>query len=67
MRKLENAEFDKTPGAQIHRLTKPGSRYLNLNPYEVLQVSTDATMDIIKAHYRQVRMLTKALKTRPSR
>ncbi|KAF1742764.1 hypothetical protein MXB_2726, partial [Myxobolus squamalis] len=57
VKQLENGPFDKSPGAQITRLTKSGSRYLNLNPYEVLKVSTDATMDTIKSHFRQLSKL----------
>ncbi len=32
---VEQQESQWTSEKQIHRLTKPGSKYLNLNPYEV--------------------------------
>lgn len=34
----EKADSVWTSAIQIERLTKPGSKYLNLNPYEALQV-----------------------------
>ncbi|KII68272.1 DnaJ subfamily C member 8 [Thelohanellus kitauei] len=64
VKKLETPELDKSSGFQVNRLTKPGSKYLNLNPYEVLQISTDASMDDIKSRYRQMSKLVHPDKNR---
>lgn len=42
---------------QINRLLRPGSTYFNLNPFEVLQLDTKATVDQIKKKYRSLSML----------
>lgn len=46
-----------TPKQQIERLLRPGSTYFNLNPFEVLQVEPDATLDEIKKKYRRLSIL----------
>jgi len=54
---IERRDEDLTSDKQIERLTKPGSKYLNLNPYEVLQISPKATEDEIKKKFRQLSIL----------
>ena len=41
-----------TPRQQIDRLLKPGYAYRNLNPFEVLQVDPDLTLDEVKKKFR---------------
>jgi hypothetical protein len=41
-----------TPKQQIDRLLKPGYTYRNLNPFEVLQVDPDLSIDDIKKKFR---------------
>jgi len=54
---IERRDEVLTSDKQIERLTKPGSKYLNLNPYEVLQVSPKATAEEIKKKFRQLSIL----------
>ena len=49
---------------QIHRLLKPGSKYLNLNPYEVLQMSPDATEEQLRKQYKRLSILVHPDKNR---
>ncbi|KRY30300.1 DnaJ -like protein subfamily C member 8, partial [Trichinella spiralis] len=39
---------------QIHRLTKPGSTYLNLNPYDVLLLPLESTVEEMRKQYRRI-------------
>ena len=41
----------------ILRITISGSTYRNLNPYEVLQVDPDASLDDVKKKYRRLSIL----------
>lgn len=50
-------ESEWSAARQIERLTRPGSKYFNLNPYEVLQVSPDADEDTVKRAYRRLSVL----------
>lgn len=43
-----------TPKQQIDRLLRPGSSYFNLNPFEVLQIDPETTIDEVKKKYRRV-------------
>lgn len=43
-----------TPKQQIDRLLRPGSSYFNLNPFEVLHIDPDTTVEEIKKKYRRV-------------
>lgn len=54
---IERRDEVLTSDKQIERLTKPGSKYLNLNPYEVLQISPKATDDEIKKCFRKLSIL----------
>ncbi|KRY13184.1 DnaJ -like protein subfamily C member 8 [Trichinella patagoniensis] len=42
---------------QIHRLTKPGSTYLNLNPYDVLLLPLESTVEEMRKQYRRLSIL----------
>jgi len=54
---IERRDEDLTSDKQIERLTKPGAKYLNLNPYEVLQIPPDSTEAVIKKKFRQLSIL----------
>lgn len=57
MKEIEKRDSVLTPKQQIERLLRPGSTYFNLNPFEVLQVEPDATLDEIKKKYRRLSIL----------
>ena len=42
---------------QIERLTRPGSSYFNLNPFEVLQIDPEVTDEEIKKRFQQLSIL----------
>lgn len=46
-----------TSSHQINRLLRPGSSYLNLNPFEVLQIESSSEYDEIKKKYRRLSIL----------
>eukprot|EP00611_Tribonema_gayanum_P010729 TRINITY_DN2080_c0_g2_i3.p1 TRINITY_DN2080_c0_g2~~TRINITY_DN2080_c0_g2_i3.p1 ORF type:complete len:484 (-),score=203.12 TRINITY_DN2080_c0_g2_i3:489-1895(-) len=46
-----------TPEQQINRLVGPNFKWKNLNPYEVLMLDTDATVEDIKQRYRKLSTL----------
>lgn len=46
-----------TSEQQINRLLRAGSTYFNLNPFEVLQVEPELTVDQIKKKYRSLSFL----------
>lgn len=54
---IERRDEVLTSEKQIERLTKPGSKYLNLNPYEVFQISPKADPAEIKKQYRKLSIL----------
>lgn len=43
-----------TPAGQIERLLQPHYEWINLNPFRVLMLDTDATEEDMKQHYRKV-------------
>jgi DnaJ family protein C protein 8 len=43
-----------TPEGQIERLLQPHFEWINLNPFRVLMLDTDATEEDMKQHYRKV-------------
>lgn len=57
MKAIEARDAVLTSEQQINRLLRPGSTYLNLNPFEVLQVEPDTTVDQIKKKYRSLSIL----------
>lgn len=42
---------------QIDRLLRPGSTYLNLNPFEVLQITPDTDLNEAKKKYKKLSLL----------
>ena len=46
-----------TPTQQIDRLLRPGCTYRNLNPYEVLMVNPEDSMDDVKKKFRRLSIL----------
>lgn len=64
VKEIEKRDSVLTGPQQIERLTRPGSTYFNLNPYEVLQLSTDAKEDEIKKQYRKLSFLVHPDKNR---
>jgi len=54
---IEKKDSNMTSDQQIDRLHKPGAKYLNLNPFYVLQVDPDATEDELKKQYRRLSIL----------
>lgn len=57
MKKIEARDSVLTSEQQITRLLRPGSTYFNLNPFEVLQVEPDSTIEQIKKRYRSLSFL----------
>ena len=57
MFQVEKRDQNLTPAAQIERLTKPGHTYRNLNPFEVLQVDPDTSIDEAKKKFRRMSIL----------
>lgn len=64
VKEIEKRDSVLTPKQQIERLLRPGSTYFNLNPFEVLQVEADATVDEIKKRYRRFSILVHPDKNR---
>ena len=53
--KLIEMEPEKMTGAQhIDRLFRPGSKYFNMNPFEVLGLDWNADPDAVKKAYRRM-------------
>merc|ERR1712007_83404 len=46
-----------TSANQIERLTKPGSQYFNLDPFGVLQLRSDCTMQNVKKYFRKLSLM----------
>ena len=57
VKEIEKRDSVLTPKQQIERLMRPGSTYLNLNPFEVLQVDPETPIDDIKKKYRRLSIL----------
>ncbi|XP_064404859.1 dnaJ homolog subfamily C member 8-like [Halichondria panicea] len=54
---IEKRDSVLTSVQQIDRLLRPGSKYSNLNPYNVLMIDADLTLDKIKKTYRKLSFL----------
>uniref|UniRef100_A0A8C0BB06 DnaJ heat shock protein family (Hsp40) member C8 n=1 Tax=Buteo japonicus TaxID=224669 RepID=A0A8C0BB06_9AVES len=52
VKQIEKRDSVLTSKNQIDRLTRPGSSYFNLNPFEVLQMDPEATDEEIKKRFR---------------
>ncbi|GAB6025073.1 hypothetical protein CHUAL_010508 [Chamberlinius hualienensis] len=57
VKEIEQRDSVLTPKQQIDRLLRPGSTYFNLNPFEVLQLDPEGTVDDLKKQYRRLSML----------
>ncbi|XP_051892632.1 dnaJ homolog subfamily C member 8 [Pristis pectinata] len=57
VKQIEKRDSVLTPKQQIERLTRPGSTYINLNPFEVLQIDPEATDEELKKRFRQLSIL----------
>ena len=57
VRQIEKRDSVLTSKNQIERLTRPGSSYFNLNPFEVLQIDPEVTDEEIKKSFRQLSIL----------
>lgn len=57
VKQIEKRDAVLTSDQQINRLLRPGSTYFNLNPFEVLQLEPDVTVQDIKKKYRSLSIL----------
>ncbi|XP_039181712.1 dnaJ homolog subfamily C member 8-like [Crotalus tigris] len=57
VKQIEKRDSVLTSKNQIERLTRPGSSYFNLNPFEVLQLDPEVTDEEIKKRFRQLSIL----------
>lgn len=57
VKEIEKRDSVLTSKQQIDRLLRPGSTYLNLNPFEVLQIDPDLPIDEVKKKYRRLSIL----------
>ncbi|XP_023222051.1 dnaJ homolog subfamily C member 8 isoform X2 [Centruroides vittatus] len=57
VKEIEKRDSNLTPKQQIDRLLRPGSTYFNLNPFEVLQVEPESSMEEVKKQYRKLSIL----------
>jgi hypothetical protein len=51
---IEKRDAVLTSEQQINRLLRPGSSYFNLNPFEVLRVEPESTLDEMKTKFKRV-------------
>lgn len=57
VKQIEEADKVLTPSQQIERLNRPGSKYFNLNPFDVLQILPDTSTDEVRKKYRKLSIL----------
>ncbi|CAL1584951.1 unnamed protein product [Knipowitschia caucasica] len=57
VKQIEKRDSVFTSKQQIDRLLRPGASYFNLNPFEVLQIDSDATDDALKKRFRALSIL----------
>lgn len=57
VKQIEKRDSVLTSKQQIDRILRPGSTYFNLNPFEVLQLEPDSTIEEIKKKYRSLSIL----------
>uniref|UniRef100_A0A1B6I9L2 J domain-containing protein n=2 Tax=Proconiini TaxID=565685 RepID=A0A1B6I9L2_9HEMI len=57
VKEIEKRDSVLTPKQQIDRLLRPGSTYFNLNPFEVLQVEPETSLDDAKKKYKRLSIL----------
>lgn len=58
IKKVEKRDAVLTKEQQIERLTKPGSKYGNLNPFAVLMIGYDTDLDTARKQFRKLSILT---------
>lgn len=58
VKQVEKRDAVLTKEQQIERLTKPGSKYGNLNPFAVLMVGYDADDNSVRKSFRKLSILT---------
>lgn len=54
VKEIEKRDAVLTPKQQIDRLLRPGSSYFNLNPFEVLQIDPESSIEDVKKKYKRV-------------
>jgi len=56
---MSNSQLGKGNASkeQIDRLLKPGAAYFNLNPFEVLQITPETSLEEMKKQYRKLSIL----------
>lgn len=57
LKQTEKKDAVLTPKQQIDRLLRPGSTYRNLNPYEVLDVNPEDSIENVKKKFRRLSIL----------
>ncbi|KAI5733651.1 hypothetical protein M8J76_014253 [Diaphorina citri] len=57
VKEIEKRDSVLTSTQQIDRLLRPGSTYRNLNPYEVLQLDPETSLEVAKKQYRKLSFL----------
>ncbi|KFD56373.1 hypothetical protein M514_02828 [Trichuris suis] len=57
LKKTERDDATLTSKNQIYRLLRPGATYFNLNPYDVLLINEDASIEEIRKQYRKLSIL----------
>ncbi|GFR06840.1 dnaJ homolog subfamily C member 8 [Trichonephila clavata] len=57
VKEIEKRDSVLTPKQQIDRLLRPGSTYFNLNPFEVLQLEPETSIEDLKKQYRRLSIL----------
>jgi len=57
VKQIEEADKVLTSDQQIARLNRPGSKYFNLNPFDVLQVSHETSNEEVRKKYRKLSIL----------
>lgn len=64
IKQQEAAEAKMSPKEQIDRLLRPGYTYRNLNPFEVLQVDPEASVEEAKKKFRRISLMVHPDKNR---
>uniref|UniRef100_A0A2R9C310 J domain-containing protein n=1 Tax=Pan paniscus TaxID=9597 RepID=A0A2R9C310_PANPA len=57
VKQIEKGDLVLTSKNHIERLTRPGSSYFSLNPFEFLQIDPEVTDEEIKKRFRQLSIL----------
>ncbi|VDO36119.1 unnamed protein product [Haemonchus placei] len=57
IKETEKEDSTLTSQQQLDRLLRPGSTYLNLNPFEVLQIDPDSDIELAKKKFKKLSLL----------